>query len=363
MKDFTEEGLDYYLQKKMDHRHCLVSRVVEEVEKTIQQLTMEISTKDARFQPISESGIYNKNIKVLAPAQLLITVPLCGLAGYKQHKRRRWRYYTLNGTRLVSPVMGPEKLHQWLEMEQFLKRSWQWCEADVILEGDIVPAKVLGLFQALLETSITSCNLSHKVSIIETFGPVIKIIVETSELQVEVELVPTVEIPTCWPKKARWPRFLKWWPSKEKSRCIKSFGFDLMARSNYHWQLSFLRAERVLIEGIDDDGGCRMKCFRIIRQMKEDIWCTASKPVITSYHLKTLLLWTCEKYPRSKDWRNFKKCFLRLVKKLHKCVSQHFLTHYFIKGTNLFKYANAHELDMVAQKLADFLQNPAHCIN
>ncbi|XP_029434222.1 protein mab-21-like 3 isoform X2 [Rhinatrema bivittatum] len=360
MKDFTEASLDHNLQSKMELRHHLVSKVVEEVQMVIQQLTTEVSTKDMRFQPISNSGMYNKNIKVLAPAQLLITVPLYGLAGYKQRRKRRWRYYTLSGARLLSPVVGPEKLHQWLEMEQFLKSSRQWCEPDVNVEGDIVPAKVLGLFRVLLEKSITSCNLSDKVSMMETFGPGVKVTMETAQLQVEVELVPTVEIHTCWSKKARWPRFLKRWPSKEKSQCIKSFGFDLMARSNYHWQLSFLRAERVLLEGIDDDGGCRTKCFRVMRQMTEDCWCTGSRPAITSYHIQTLLLWACEKYPRSKDWRNFGKCFLRLVKKLHKCVSQHFLKHYFVKGANLLKYANPNELDIMAQKLADFLQNPAH---
>lgn len=49
----------------------------------------------------------------------------------------------------------------------------------------------------------------------------VRVAVETSESQVEVELVPAVEIPTCWPEKARWPRCLKRWPSQEKVRCIK----------------------------------------------------------------------------------------------------------------------------------------------
>lgn len=49
----------------------------------------------------------------------------------------------------------------------------------------------------------------------------VRVAVETSEFQVEVELAPTVEIPTCWPEKARWPRCLKRWPSQEKVQCIK----------------------------------------------------------------------------------------------------------------------------------------------
>lgn len=67
---------------------------------------------------------------------------------------------------------------------------------------------------------------------------------------------------------------------------LQSFGFNLLARSNYHWQLGFSRAERLLMEGIDEDGGCRMKCFRVMRQMKEDVWCKGNKPVLSSYHLQ-----------------------------------------------------------------------------
>ncbi|XP_051635628.1 protein mab-21-like 3 isoform X1 [Manacus candei] len=301
--------------------------------------------------------------QVLAPSQFLITVPLRGLTGYRECQVRHWRYYTVNGAKLLSSVRDPEELHQWLEVEQFSKSLQQWHEEDVNIEGDLVPAKVLIVFRELVEKSIISCNLSSKVTVLESFSSVVRVAVETSESQVEVELVPAVEIPTCWPEKARWPRCLKRWPSQEKVRCIKSLGFDLLARSNYHWQLCFSRAEHILMEGLDEDGGCRMKCFRVMRQMKEDVWCAGNKPVITAYHLQTVLFWTCEKYPRTKDWRCFPEAFLRLVQKLHKCVSQHFLKHYFLKNTNLLKYANTSDLDLVASKLAVFLENPVFCLD
>ncbi|NXQ23470.1 MB213 protein, partial [Alaudala cheleensis] len=348
---------------QVEQRHHLVSKAVEEVQKIIQQLTTEISYKAVRFQPISNSGIHNENIKVLAPSQFLITVPLRGLAGYRESQVRHWRYYTVNGAKLLSSVRDPEELHQWLEVEQFSKSLQQWHEEDVNIEGDLVPAKVLVVFRELVEKSIVSCNLSSKVTVLESFSSVVRVAVETSESQVEVELVPAVEIPTCWPEKARWPRCLKRWPSQEKVQCVKSLGFDLLARSNYHWQLCFSRAEHILMEGLDEDGGCRMKCFRVMRQMKEDVWCAGNKPVITAYHLQTVLFWTCEKYPRTKDWRCFPEAFLRLVQKLHKCVSQHFLKHYFLKNTNLLKYANTSDLDLVASKLAVFLANPVFCLD
>ncbi|XP_039599749.1 protein mab-21-like 3 [Polypterus senegalus] len=358
MNDFTEEDLNNYLQSQIDLRHRQVSKTVEEVQQIIQQLTAEVSAKDGRFQSISHSGFYNDNIKVLTPSLFLISVPIRGLSGYREKKARQWRYYTLSGSKLNSPVREPEKLLRWLELENFSNSAQEWHDTSVAIEGDVVPAKVLSLFKDLVENAIKVCNLTGKVSVLESVGSVVRVAVETSELQVEVELIPTVELLNCWPKRARWPRFFKRWPSKEKARCIKSFGYNLMAASNYHWLLSFSRAEQVLMSSIDDDGGCRRKCYRITRQLKENVWCPGGKPVINAYHLQTLLLWSCEKYPRTKDWRNFKKSFLRLVKKLLKCVSQRYLRHYFVRGYNLLKYTNTSELDIMAKKITDFLENP-----
>ncbi|XP_066562648.1 protein mab-21-like 3 [Amia ocellicauda] len=382
MTDFTDEDLDNFLQNEVDLRHRQVYKTVEQVQHIMRNLTTEVSNKDGRFQSISNAGIHSDNLKdqpalmakwtallrgrctynpaiqVLTPTLFLISVPIRGLCGYKERKARQWRYYTLSGSKLLSPVREPEKLHQWLELENFSNPSQEWHDARVAIEGDIVPAKVVNVFKELLEAAIQSCNLVSKVSVLESVGSVVRVAVETSEVQTEVELFPTVELINCWPKKARWPRFLKRWPSKEKARCIKSFGFNLMASSNYHWLLSFSRAEQVLMSSIDEDGGCRRKCYRIMRQLKEDIWCTGSKPVITAYHLQTLLFWSCEKYPSTKDWWNFKQSFLRLVKKLHKCVSQRYLRHYFVRGYNLLKYANTNELDMMGKKILDFLENP-----
>ncbi|KAM6219345.1 protein mab-21-like 3 [Rhynchocyon petersi] len=358
MKSLPVVDFEDCLLKKVDLRHQLISQSVEEVQKVIHYLTTEISHQDVRFQAIPYSDTYNGNIKVLTPSHFLVTVPVRGLAGYREAKEQRWRYYTLQGTKFPSPLRSPEGLQQWLEVEQFMRSLWQWHEADVNIEGDIVPAKVLQVFQKLVENTIRTSHLSGKVSMLERPSSVVWIAVETSTCQVELELVPTVEIPTSWSAKARWPRCLKRWPSLETVECIKSFGFNLLARSDYHWQLSFSRAEQALLELLDEDGGCRRKCFQIMRQMKEEVWCPGRRPVLTSHHLQTVLFWTCEKYPYSKDWQVFSKSFLRLVQKLHKCVSQHFLKHYFVRNSNLLGYANTTELDALAQKLAAFLKNP-----
>lgn len=96
----------------------------------------------------------------MAPSQFLVTVPVRGLAGYREARERRWRYYSLQGTRLPCPLRDPEGLQQWLEVRQFPRSLWLWHEADVNIEGDLVPAKVLQVFQTLVEDAIEACHLS-----------------------------------------------------------------------------------------------------------------------------------------------------------------------------------------------------------
>lgn len=59
---------------------------------------------------------------------------------------------------------------------------------------------------------------------LESVGSVVRVAVETSEAQIDVELVPTLELMNYWPKRARWPRLFRRWPSAERARCIKVSG-------------------------------------------------------------------------------------------------------------------------------------------
>lgn len=89
--------------------------------------------------------------------------------GYKQRRARQWRYYTLSGSRLLSPVREPEKVYQWLELESFVNPSQEWHDANMIIEGDIVPAKVVNVFKEHLETSIKTCGLASAYNCVMLF--------------------------------------------------------------------------------------------------------------------------------------------------------------------------------------------------
>lgn len=69
----------------------------------------------------------------------------------------------MQGTKLSCPLRDPEGLQQWLETETFMKTLWQWHKADVNIEGDIVPAKVLQIFRMLVENAVRTCHLSGEL--------------------------------------------------------------------------------------------------------------------------------------------------------------------------------------------------------
>ncbi|XP_048207805.1 protein mab-21-like 3 [Perognathus longimembris pacificus] len=358
MRSLPGEDLESCLLDKAGLRCQQISQMVQEVQKVVHCLTTEISRQDVRFQAVPCSDGYNENIKVLAPRQLLVTVPVKGLAGYREARAQRWRYYSLQGARLPCPLRAPEGLAQWLEVEQFSKPLWQWHEADVNTEGDVVPAKVLQVFRKLVENALGACRLAGTASFLGDCAPAVWVAVETGSGPVAVELAPAVEVPRAWPEKSRWPRCLRRWPPLETVQCVKSFGFSLVALGSYHWQLSFPQAERALLAQMDEDGGCRRLCLRLLKQLTEDVWCPGPRPVITAQHLETVLFWTCEKHPQRKAWRAPGPALLRLVRKLHKCASQRLLRHYFMPQSNLLQSASPVELDCVASKLAFFLKNP-----
>lgn len=55
----------------MDIRHRLVSKSVEDVQNIIKDLIAEVSSKDARFQSIANSGVHNAILKVILEVGLL----------------------------------------------------------------------------------------------------------------------------------------------------------------------------------------------------------------------------------------------------------------------------------------------------
>lgn len=74
---------------------------------------------------------------------------------------------------------------------------------------------------------------------------------------------------------------------------------------------------------------------------------------ITSYHLKTLLLYECEKHPREIEWDDTSQgdringIFLQLIS----CLQCKRCPHYFLPTLDLFKGKSASSLEMAAKQV------------
>lgn len=106
---------------------------------------------------------------------------------------------------------------------------------------------------------------------------------------VHIDFTPCIKVKefspnTSWPTAAT-----RRWLSPAKIQRIKSKGVALVPKKNYHWFVSYAEGEREIVEDIDDDGGCRRKCHRIMKALNEDCWFITvphRKTPLSTYHLK-----------------------------------------------------------------------------
>ena len=94
--------------------------------------------------------------------------------------------------------------------------------------------------------------------------------------------MPTLPLPVD----CKWPHPGTYWPSDEKKQKLRIMGVNFVAKKDMYWLVSFGDMEQTLLDGIDEDGGCRKRLQRIMKRMRDEIWCPGNKPVLSSYHLK-----------------------------------------------------------------------------
>ena len=171
-----------------------------------------------------------------------------------------------------------------------------------------------------------------------------------------------------WPRSAaHWPLPHIPWPHPNLVAEVKTEGFDLLSKECLSlqgkqsamegdaWVISFLEAENRLLVGkqasikfealqcrvltsSDSAGGCRRKCLSILKTLRDNHLDLPGNPV-TSYIMKTLLLYECEKHPRELEWDEsaigdrINGILLQLIS----CLQCKRCPHYFLPNLDLFK--------------------------
>ena len=163
---------------------------------------------------------------------------------------------------------------------------------------------------------------------------------------IDVDFVPSIRL-LAWPSAAQsWIfRERKYaWPSDALISEIQRNGCDLVQVSHrdykhvlHQWRYSFSRAEVTLIRSWTPT---QQLVYHMLRYFsKHTIICEWGDKVICTYHIKTLMLWTCER--KSPFWWEL-NCVLvlcsNLLDTLIRWIRKKICPHYFIPEWNLFDY-------------------------
>ncbi|XP_070538634.1 protein mab-21-like 3 [Ptychodera flava] len=369
------DGLNYYTDNQVKISRDETKDAVRRVLKVIEAILKYVNGKDQRFShQVYSSGSYASGLKVSKPDEFDYLVQLEALPTLHWSSSEP-RYYNINGTGQIVrtpgvPLPSPPEGYHHVSFSNSSQVKPIWHSEDMKVDRDLVPFKVRSLFKGFVQEAIRNCDLRESVRLYnKTHGPAVTLRVMTGKADISVDLVPTVPDGGCGLPPSvlnNWPRSPQW-PPRHKVEKVRATGTDSVAKDNVYWLTSFQRCEMVLLEDIDKDGGCRKQCLRILKKLREDFWCRSTKPVLSSFHLKTLLLWECEKYPDAAHWSRDKlgDRVLGLVRELKKYIKERRCRHYFIPKINLFedKYGKLKDpdgrgFDFIEGQLDEFLKEP-----
>ncbi|XP_064605942.1 cyclic GMP-AMP synthase-like receptor 1 [Liolophura sinensis] len=213
-------------------------------------------------------------------------------------------------------------------------RTW----SDVRTGGYLNPRKITDLFQRHVDEVVSSMRGHLHGSYCVGGQGTVATTVSTKEkgFKYKADLVLAVKC-VGWPSSANpdipQDGYDKRWPSAEAISRIKANGYELVAKYvnestpgigdtgpdvGLLWRLSVSRAETLLVKTIDADGPelrlCHKECLIIFKALRLHHLVTTSRGVpsadmtilLTSYHLKMLLLHETLTHPNNYQWTDDK---------------------------------------------------------
>ena len=155
-----------------------------------------------------------------------------------------------------------------------------------------------------------------------------------------------------WPEQAKlWACRHRNWPNNKLVKDILESGFHIVPKPSYkgdpgtEWRLSFSFAEARLMDTIT---GPRLTVYCILKRFLKENLHTAQ--FLSTYHLKTLFFWACEKKPES-AWQKVDICFFGLLDLLIHGLAPGIIKHYFLPKVNLLSNIPPEILSSVAYQL------------
>ncbi|XP_052795436.1 uncharacterized protein LOC128228275 [Mya arenaria] len=159
------------------------------------------------------------------------------------------------------------------------------------------------------------------------------------------------ERPGHWPR----PEVLK--KAKTLGTTVMPQGFPGSSNKDIEWRFSTSKTERLLMFDLNI---VQLRTYTLLKLIRKSRFAEHVQDRLSSFHIKTAVLFTVEKYPSDK-WQddNITECVLHCLRTLQDFLKSRTCPHYTIRGVNLFAgKLSTQEQQKLEGMISDMLNNP-----
>merc|ERR1712228_477251 len=319
------QQVDQFQSTQVGDRSIGIRKTIHDVCTVVQDMLKEVEAQEPRFiSSLTEINGRFDGLRVLSPTEFEVVLYLNQMGVFN---------FVDDGSLPGCAV---------LKLSDGRKRSMSLWVEFITASGYLSARKIRSRFQTLVAQA---CDKS-------AYRDILKMVSDTSEVKLRireryvVQITPAFKCSGVWPRSAaHWPLPHIPWPHPNLVVEVKTEGFDLLSKECLSlqgkqsamegdaWVISFFEAENRLLQG-----GCRRRCLSILKTLRDGHLELPANP-ITSYILKTLVLYECEKHPREFEWDEsaigdrINGILLQLIS----CLQCKRCPHYFLPTLDLFK--------------------------
>ncbi|KAL1129746.1 hypothetical protein AAG570_012690 [Ranatra chinensis] len=310
--------LNKYYGERVQNRKAGIAKTIREVCKVVQDVLREVEVQEPRFiSSLTECNGRFEGLDVISPTEFEVVLYLNQMGVFN---------FVDDGSLPGCAV---------LKLSDGRKRSMSLWVEFITASGYLSARKIRSRFQTLVAQACDKCAYRDSV----------KMIADTSEVKLRireryvVQITPSFKCSGVWPRSAaHWPLPHIPWPHPNLVAEVKTEGFDLLSK-----ECAAIQGKQSAMEG----DAWVMSFVETLRDRHLDL---PGNPV-TGYHLKTLLLYECEKHPREIEWDE--SCLgdriSGILMQLISCLQCRRCPHYFLPHLDLFKGKSPTALENAAK--------------
>ncbi|PAA76228.1 hypothetical protein BOX15_Mlig014757g1 [Macrostomum lignano] len=337
--------LHRFYTERVAARKAQITKTVREVTKIAQDVLKEVEVQEPRFiSTLTEAGGHYDGFRIISPCEYEVLLFLNQMGVFN---------FVDDGSLPGCAV---------LKLSDGRKRSMSLWVEFITASGYLSARKIRSRFLSLVAVAIDKC----------AYRDIVKLQADTSEVRLRirdryfVQITPAFRCGGLWPRSAAgWPMPNSPWPSAGLVAEVKSEGFILLSKESVYtrekgsaaegdsWLVDFTDSENHLLQG-----GCRRKCLSILKTLRDRHLELDGQPV-SNYHMKTMLMYECEKHPRDIEWDEaclFDRINGILLQTIS-CLQNRRCPHFFLPQLDLLRGKSTQSLDEAAKAIWALLRD------